>query len=92
MTETFALYLYGSDGLHGGKTFYEGEKELLDAAAAAADTGDYPEIRGTDLLDRLVLHWKGGELLHPPGYTGLLERVRRRSSRSCRSYWDYDES
>jgi len=75
MTETFALYLFGPDGFHGGKVFYEGEKALVDAAAAAVATGDYPEIRGTDLLDRLVLHWKGGELLYPPGYTGLLEGV-----------------
>ena len=67
MTETFALYLFGPDGFHGGKVFYEGEKALVEAAAAAVATGDYPEIRGTDLLDRLVLHWKGGKLIHPAG-------------------------
>ena len=75
MTETFALYLFRPAGLHGGKTFYEGEKALVEAAAAAAATGDYHEIRGTDLLDRLVLHWKGGKLLHPAGYPGLLSPV-----------------
>ena len=75
MPETFALYLYGPDGFHGGKHYYEGEKALVEAAAAAAASGDHPEIRGTDMLDRLVLHWKDGKLLHPAGYPGLLNPV-----------------
>jgi hypothetical protein len=95
MTETFVLYLYGSDGLHGGKTFYEGEKALVEAAAAAAATGDYHEIRGTDLLDRLVLHWENGVLVHPAGFPDLLDRVngvKHGLLDKGSSGWDYDES
>jgi hypothetical protein len=73
--ETFALYLFDAGGLHGGRTLYEGEAALVDAAAVAVATGDYPEIRGTDLLDRLVLLWREGELLHPAGFPGLLNPV-----------------
>jgi len=65
MTETFALYLFGPDGLHGGKLLYEGEKALVEGASAALASGDYPEIRGTDLLDRLVLHIVDGKVVFP---------------------------
>jgi len=65
MTETFALYLFGPDGRHGGKVLHEGEKALVEAAASALGSGDYPEIRGTDLLDRLVLHIVDGKVVFP---------------------------
>ena len=59
MPETFLLYRFGPDGTHGGKELFEGEKALVEAA------GEFPEIRGTDLLDRLVLRIVDGKVIFP---------------------------
>ena len=63
--ETFALYLFNSDGFHDGKELFEGTKALCDAAMVALETGEYSEIRATDLLDRMVLHIVGDEVVFP---------------------------
>lgn len=76
MTETFVLYLFGPDGKHGGKNYYEGGKALVEAAREALKTGKYPEVRGTDMLDRLVLHIVDGGVRHPVGEPDTLSPLR----------------
>ena len=61
--ERFYLYLYGSDGMVAEKKEYQGAEALVNAAKEAQF--EYPEIRGTDLMDLLVLHIVDGKLLHP---------------------------
>jgi hypothetical protein len=63
--ETFVLYRFGPDGTYEAKEFFEGEKALVEAAGLAVGTGEFPEIRGTDLLDRLVLRIVDGEVVFP---------------------------
>ena len=61
--ELFYLYLYGSDGMVAEKKEYQGGEARVNAAKEAQF--EYSEIRGTDLMDLLVLHIVDGKLLHP---------------------------
>lgn len=68
-TGPYFLYRYNRDGKHDGKHLYASALELVLKAREWMEKPlggiEYPEIRGTDGLDRLVLHVIDGELVWP---------------------------
>jgi len=63
--EAFFLYAYPWNDGPAVKTEHKGAQALVESADKASKSGDYKEIRGTDLMDLMVLHMKAREYYDP---------------------------
>lgn len=78
--EEFILYRYSRHlgGKHDGKNYMKNVDTLLQTAGnLTVNDPDTIEIRGTDLMDRMVFHWTAKEgMVHPKGINNPVFKAR----------------